>query len=431
MITSAPKRSGIEPVRAPNFAAANVPFWLPATHFTIGLLFLTTAGLLLPFIAADLAAGRFLQPRVVAVVHLITLGWLTTSIMGALCQLFGVVLGTPLRSVRLAFVTLLLFVPGLALFACALFTGESRFIVPGALSMTAGLLLFIINAAATLRRSTQRDLTWWSLALAFGFLLATIAFGISLGVNLTSGHLEAGRVMALAVHVHVALAGWVGLVIMGVARRLLPMFLLSHGTRERPLQLAIVSTAAGAGILSLFHRAMSEAVFTVAVCLLAAGAVALGAQIAAYVRKRHRPQLDAGLRLLLTGSVFVLAAVVTGVFIVSIGATPARVTAYGIMLIGGLALFVAGHYYKILPFLLWNHRYAPRVGRQQLPRIADLFSARIATVAGTCSAAGMAALAIGVASSTFATTLAGALVVCIGFVIEAVQLLFVLRTKPV
>jgi hypothetical protein len=431
MIGLPPKSRGAEPVRAPSFAAANVPFWLPASHFAIGLLFLTTAGLLLPFAAADLAAGRFLQPRVVAVVHLITLGWLTTSIMGALCQLFGVVLGTPLRSVRLATATLLLFVPGLGLFVCALFTGETRLVVPGALSLAGGLVLFIINAAATLRRSTQRDLTWWALAVALGFLLATIAFGISLGVNLKSGHLAEGRMMALAVHVHVALAGWVGLVIMGVARRLLPMFLLSHGAGERSVRVAIVATASGAGLLSLFHRAMNDVVFTVAVILLAAGAVALAVQIAGYVRKRHRPQLDAGLRLLLTGSAFVLAAVAAGLINVTVGAAPARVTAYGIMLIGGLALFVAGHYYKILPFLLWNHRYAPRVGKQPLPKIAELFSARVATVAGALSAAGLAALALGAGASTFSLTLAGALLVCAGFTTEAVQLLILLRTKPV
>jgi hypothetical protein len=103
---------------------------------------------------------------------------------------------------------------------------------------------------------------------------------------------------------------------------------------------------------------------------------------------------------------------------------------YGIMLIGGLALFVAGHYYKILPFLLWNHRYAPRVGKQPLPKISELFSARVATVAGAFSAAGLATLAIGAASATFALALAGALLICAGFTIEAVQLLILLRTKP-
>jgi hypothetical protein len=236
---------------------------------------------------------------------------------------------------------------------------------------------------------------------------------------------------ALAVHVHVALAGWVGLVIMAVARRLLPMFLLSHGAHDRPMHVAIASTFIGAGILALFHRAMNDTAFSIAACMMALGTIALGVQIAGYVKKRHRPQLDAGLRLLLTGSVFVLAAVVIGMVIVSIGTTPARVTAYGIMLIGGLALFVAGHYYKILPFLLWNHRYAPLVGKQPLPKIGDLFSARIATVAGSLSVAGMAVLAIGAASTTFAVTLAGALLVCAGFTTEAAQLLILLRTKPV
>ena len=31
------------------------------------------------------------------------------------------------------------------------------------------------------------------------------------------------------------------------------------------------------------------------------------------------------------------------------------------MLLGAIALFIAGHYYKIVPFLIWYHRFGPLV----------------------------------------------------------------------
>src|SRR5512138_3637226 len=106
---AAPPRPAVSPMTV-------TPLWLPASYFAAGLLFYASAALLLPFVAADIAAGRFLLPRVVALVHLITLGWLTVSIMGALCQLFPVALGTPVRWRTLAALTLVLYAPGLALF---------------------------------------------------------------------------------------------------------------------------------------------------------------------------------------------------------------------------------------------------------------------------------------------------------------------------
>ncbi|MEP6863776.1 MAG: hypothetical protein ABJE66_24330 [Deltaproteobacteria bacterium] len=44
----------------------------------------------------------------------------------------------------------------------------------------------------------------------------------------------------IAVHAHVAIVGVVLLTIVGVAHRLFPMFLLSHGADERPAWIALV-----------------------------------------------------------------------------------------------------------------------------------------------------------------------------------------------
>ena len=418
-----------ERLQSPATAVKVVPFWLPATHFAGALCFLVAAALHLPFVVSAIAAGEFLQPRVAAVVHLITLGWLTLSIMGALCQLFPVVLGVTLYSVRLAVVTLALFIPGLALFVRALSAGHLALAPVGAALFATALLLFLYNATRTLFRNRNRDLTWWTLLAAFSFLLATIAFGGALAINLRTGALIADRIQALAVHVHVAVAGWVALVVMAVGRRLLPMFLLSHGSGERWLRVAIGFTIAGAGVLTLSHHYMRPALFKFAVILLAAGALAFALQLRSYLRTRHRPQLDAGLRLVLVGALSVGAAVIMGLLLLAFGGSPRLITTYGVLLLGGFLLFVAGHYYKILPFLLWNHRYAPLAGKRALPKIADLLSARVAHVAVICAGAGVPLLASAVLLRLSALAQAASGLLIIGCAVEAGQLFWLLRSR--
>ena len=386
--------------------------------------------MLLPGIVGDLVSGRFLLPRVAAVVHLVTLGWLTLSIMGALCQLFPVALGTPLYSVRLAVASLSLFVPGVLVFVTGLLTDRGALTLGGAATFVVGLLLFVYNAYRTLFRSSARDLTWWALASAFGFLLATIAFGASLAINLETMHLGASRVLSLAVHIHVAVAGWVGLVIMAVGRRLLPMFLLSHTTQERPLRVAIVATAAGAALLSLFHSIVTTPIFTSGVLLILVGVLSFALQIATYLKARHRPQLDAGLRIVVGGAFSLVFAAALGVVLLALpGSHATLTTAYGVALIGGLLLFVAGHYYKILPFLLWNSRFAPLAGKRALPRIADLYNAKIASAAGALSLFGLAATLVAVLLSTYWLGLIGSCALALGCVTEAAQLFSLLRTR--
>ena len=414
-------------------AGRATPFWLPAAHFAAGLVCLAFAALLLPTAAGDLAAGRFLQPRVVAITHLITLGWLTVSIMGALCQLFPVVLGTPLRWIKLSAVTLALFVPGVLVFATGLLTAGNGLVIMGAIMFASALLLFLANATATMwRAQNKRDLTWWTLAFAFFFLAATITFGGSLALNLTTAHLD-DRLTALAVHVHVALGGWVLLVIMAVGRRLLPMFLLSHGTHEWPLRIAVIVTSAGAMLLSVFHGFMTRAVFVSGVTLIGAGVVALVVQVAGYLRRRHRPQLDAGLRMVMAGGLLVTVAVALGFGLLATNAPMSMIAAYGVSIVGGLALFVAGHYYKILPFLVWNHRVAPLAGKRPrpLPKIAELFDARIAGIAGAAITAGMFLIVAGTFARSHTIILLATLLFAIGVLTQATQLLNLLRTRPV
>src|SRR5690606_17011980 len=343
-------------------AAKAPPLLLPGEHFAAALFFLLAGSIGLIAIGPALASGAYVSPRAAGVTHLFTLGWITTSIMGALYQFLPVALGKPIRSVRLAHVSFALYVPGLAAFVSGLVLFRPVLMLAGAATFGTGILLFVGNLAATLHASKRRDVTWWALACAAFFLTITLVLGLALAGNLRWGYLGAGRVAALGVHLHVAIAGWVVLVMIGVGHRLLPMFLLSHGSGDRFAKAAVALIATGAGVLAFLHHAPRLLSYWTPAVLIAAGFAAFLLQARTYYARRHRPALDPGMRLAAAAlSVLAVALVLSTPVLLSL-ANARLATAYVSAVLLGISLFVAAHYYKIVPFLVWYHRFGPLAG---------------------------------------------------------------------
>lgn len=420
------------PPMAGGLVRANAPpLRLPGEHFSAALVFWLLGAAGLVRVAPEIAQGLLTLPRVAAVTHLFTLGWITTTIMGALYQFLPVALLVPIRSERLAHLTLALYVPGLVLFLAGLFSGSHPVLLTGAAAFGTGLLLFAGNLIATLRQAADRNLTWWALAGATTFLIATVVLGISLSANLGSGFLGEHRFLALAVHLHVAIGGWVMLVIVGVAHRLLPMFLLSHGASEWPGRLATGMLTGGVALLLVAHHALDTWVVAIIALLMAGGVVAFLVQAALFFRHRKKPALDPGLRLAASGlGLLALGLVLAPVFLVQGLESPRIATAYVLALLTAISLFVAGHYYKILPFLIWFHRFGPLVGKGPVPRVADLYNARWGNAAAGLLIAGALGLVAAPLSGIVALARPAALLFAAGAVIVAAQMLTISLRRP-
>jgi hypothetical protein len=406
------------------------PALLPGEHFAAALMFFLMGAVALVAFAPDLARGFFLAPRIAAMTHLFTLGWITTTIMGALYQFLPVALDQPIRSQRIAHATFLLYVPGLLAFATGLSTVRPTLMLSGAMFFGAGVLLFVGNLAATLKRAQRRDVTWWALALATFYLAITLVLGLALTGNLRWGYLGAGRVMSIGVHLHVALAGWVLLVMIGVAHRLLPMFLLSHGVSDHFARAAVALVGAGAGILAFLHHAPPLVSRWLPAFCIAAGCLAFLLQARSYFAGRHRPALDPGMRLA-AGALLVLLLTFALAWPVLLTDAPARVAvAYVGSAILAISLFVAAHYYKIVPFLVWYHRFGPLAGQRPVPRVSELYSARVASIAGVLLVTGAISLIAAIAAGAPLAARAAALPFACGAVLECAQMFLLWRTRP-
>jgi hypothetical protein len=219
------------------------------------------------------------------------------------------------------------------------------------------------------------------------------------------------------------------MVMVGVGHRLLPMFLLSPGADERPAKASVALLTAGVATLFALHHA-APVLRWIPAGLILLGVAAFLLQSRLFWTHRRRRAFDPGMWAAATALVLVgTAAALGGLLLATRFASPRLGTAYVLLLVLSISLFVAAHYYKIVPFLVWMDRFGPLAGKRQVPKVGDLYSARWASVAG-------AAMALGAVGST-ATILAGtplaaraaASVFALGVAVEAAQMVGLARVR--
>jgi hypothetical protein len=361
-------------------AAGNIR--LAGEHFAAATLYLLAGAVGLVWIAPELAAGNYLSPHVAGVTHLFTLGWLTTTIFGALYQLLPVALGAPIRWPRVAHASFWTFAPGAGLFACGVADNSTMLHHAGIAFVGVGVVLGVANIAATLPRTRSRDVTWAAIALAITFLSSTLVLGIVLLHNIHTGFIAEARVRVLATHLHVAIVGWALIMIVGVSHRLLPMFLLAHGADGRWTGRALALLASGILLISLgINARLSVAAWMGAFCL-DAGVACFLYQAYCFYRARVRRRIDIGMRFAAAALTFLIVTAALGPILLWRGSTAPRLaTTYVLVgLLGGIILYVIGFFYKIVPLLAWTARFSGTSSTPGAPTVADLFSARVARV---------------------------------------------------
>jgi cbb3-type cytochrome oxidase subunit 1 len=408
------------------------PTTIPLRHFLVALAFLVAGGALAlrrvagwPGSAAPLGG--------VAAAHLLLVGWVCLTVLGAMTQFVPVWSGVELHSERLATLQLVAVAVGVSGFAGGLWLGRPADAALFAAFILVGFAAFVYNLARTLRRARPLDVTERHFALALGFLSLAALLGGSLAAGYrwrVLGPLDLSRTAAVDAHVTLAVLGVVITTVFGALYQLGPMF---TQTDALPIEdrLARVETAAyplGVFLLAA-GRLFGVAALATAGGLLAAGGAAVAGGV---LLRRLRDATATGTPML---SRYAVVAVATVAWSATAAATwavdplgPAvrfGHPAVGPVLLGALVGFVVvGSLYHVVPFIVWLDRYADRVGLERVPAIDDLYDSRVARVdlaATVLGAGGLLAASVSPAAASLGAgdgvpvgsirTLAGALVV--------------------
>ncbi|MFN3476409.1 MAG: cbb3-type cytochrome c oxidase subunit I [Candidatus Methylomirabilales bacterium] len=349
---------------------------LPFRYFVTAIVAFTLAAVLLPFIASDLA-DFYYQPRLLALTHLITLGWITMTIMGASYQLVPVALGIRLYSERLARIQFWFMLVGTLGMVGHFWIGRWGGLIASALLVLIASSLYLANLGMTLRGLTRWNVTAKSMGAALLFFAATVVLGNLMALDKVLNFLRGDFLGILHGHFHLAALGWVTMMITGVAYHLIPMFTLSElrdeGKAHLQFWLLFVGTMGLVGSLLRGYRFLPLfAGMVVAAILLFAD------QMRRILKARRRRILDWGIRHFTTALIYLVALTPLGLLfslgLIPDGAFGSRLAfMYGfLVLIGWVSFTIVGMLYKIIPFLVWYHAYSRQVGRGPVPTLQDL-----------------------------------------------------------
>jgi len=415
---------------------------LPRLYFGFAYACLAAAGLFA--VAAPAALGGFhYHPRLAAVVHLVTLGWITSSVLGALWMVLPMALRSPLPQRRSDFVVFSVYAFGVVGMVAHFWLAEPVGLAWAAATVLPALAWYAARALPAILRARVPAAVRGHLFLALANLLAAALAGILLGIHKVwpmawlSG-LAVSSLSGAMGHAHLAAVGFVVMVVAGVGYRLLPMFLPAAMPAGRRLwaSAALLQVGAWGLLVSLAGGPRLAGWPTLAAAgVSAAGVLAFFAEV---VRMRRNPRPtppaldrpDWGMVQVASALAWGALAVGLGLFLAGSGSlweSPAwegrAAIIYGVAgLLGFLGQMVAGVGHRLLPLYFWLSR-VPAAGLPDSPfNPLRLPSRRGQAVALAGWSLAVPLLALGLATHGRAATAAGGLALLTAAVAGAVVL---------
>jgi predicted outer membrane lipoprotein len=351
------------------------PIGVPLRFFLTAPLFALTAALLLLWQGPDVFSSRW-NPALLGLTHLLTLGFIGLTMLGAVLQMLPVVAGAPVRRP----VLIATFVHALGTGGIVLLCYGLIFTAPLALQIAlptlgTAFLLFSVLIVITLRRAPPKNMTARAMRLAAMMLAATVLLGLVLLSNHAFGWWLQTREMVVDLHLTWGLLGWIGILVVGVAYQVVPMFQLTPpypATLTRWLTLLLFILLLGLAPASYF-----PALRMLLGILLAAGFAAFVLSTLWLQSQRRRKLPDVTLNFWRGGMISLLLAIALWLMaqiVPALGVTQSYGLLLGMLMIVGFAMSVInGMLYKIVPFLVWFHLQSRRgANGPKVPNVREL-----------------------------------------------------------
>ncbi len=391
-------------------------------HYAFGALAFLAGCILLYFIAPELTR-HYLSPKLFTLTHVLVLGWITMIIFGALYQLIPVVMEVRLYSEKLAMTTFILFGVGLIILSASFWTflfGRSIGLEVGGYMIVVAILLFTINIILSALKTERKTIENTFIITSIFWLLLAVIIGIIMVLNFAFQFISASHLQLLKMHAHIGFIGWFLLLVVGVASKLMPMFLIVHGLPRKLLVYAFYLINIGLLMLSVGYYIFPEIWFLgLSGLLVIAGIIAFLRFNYVAFGKRIRKKLDVGLKMSATAFIMLAISIILGVIaVISPDFTATyqiRIEiAYGVLiLLGFLSALVLGQTYKTLPFIIWLKKYQSKVGKTKVPLPMELYSDKIAHYHYYTFVAGIIILMVGILISEVIVIKIGAVLLVI------------------
>lgn len=311
-------------------------------------------------------AGFFYHSWMVAIVHLVTLGWITFSILGAIYIVGPVALRMEMPPRRGDYAAFASAVVGLTGMVAHFWIEEFGGMAWSAAMVTGGVLHVVGRIAAGLPRARVPAAVKRHIAFAcLNFALAA-SMGVLLGFD-KAYHFLPGFVLSnVFAHAHLAAVGWATMMVIGIGYRLLPMTLPSKMPAGR--WMFVSAFLLEAGVLGLFVSLLAQSAWSLLFAIvIVSGLAAFAGHVIWMVRSPARkpiaaPRVDFAVLHAASAGVSLAIAVGIGLSLLVVPLSPSSLraaAAYGVFgLVGFLAQMVVAMGTRLLPLFTWYWAFA-------------------------------------------------------------------------
>jgi len=333
-----------------------VALYIVTAHVSLACAFLLTAW------NPAAVAGFFYHARIVAIVHLVTIGWIAMSILGESYIVLPLACGVAFPARSGDYVAYALVLIGLVGMVAHFWIGEFAGMAWSAATAASGVLYVVVRLALAMRHAKVAGGVKVHLYLAAVNAASAVTMGVLLGFDKAHSFLPGYVLSNVFAHAHLAAVGWVSMTMMGFGYRLLPMVLPSAMPSGPTVWVSAILLEFG--IIGLFVSLVTrhESTWLFAVLIVAAFATAAAhvMWMLAHPKRppHHRSGADYATRHLASAGLCLVLACVCGLFLAALPMSDATMRVallYGVLgLVGFLAQAIVGFAERLLP-IAWTY----------------------------------------------------------------------------
>ena len=237
-----------------------------------------------------------------------------------------------------------------------------------------------VMLGVTLARAQTRPISARFLVASLVYLCLVVCLGLTAALNFQLGFLGGADRLLLA-HITLGIVGWLTCTLIGVTYTLARMFALVHDHNDLQARRIFALLNIAVAGLALAFAFSWEALEIASGSILIAAVWLFAYDYYRLLRLRKRKPLDVTQRHAIVAVGYLVVVIPLAVIATVAGwVSPPMFAALGLLaLVGWLGQSIVGYLYKIVPFLIWQTRYGPLVGKQKVPLMRDLIRQRWAT----------------------------------------------------
>jgi len=343
-----------------------LPEWIPLSFFALALFYLFFAWTSVVFMADDISTFKGGSGPILGLIHTFTLGVLASTAFGASMQMLPVATGATMSAPRLVITLLVLWVVGTITTLSGFVFELNDVAAIGASLLCLGALLFVGLLMRLLYNAQAMRLIRRHAVLGGVSLICAASLGLAMILS-WSAKISFEMVYPGLFHAGFAIYGFMGLIVLGFSRIMVPMLAIADVKSEKPAFTALILILISL-LLWMFGCAFGLDVAMFLSPLL--GLIAAGLHIfemTSILKTRLRSRLGPEWLLIRFSWVMLPSSLVFSLISINIeGFEKAAQLAIFLGITGWLVSFILGVLQRIIPFLL-SMQIARHTGMPELP----------------------------------------------------------------